>query len=354
MALPLDDNNGVFSYEKSFKQWLDEIFTSHASSDYPSRLRKFFTRFYKDNNAFYNGIPIYSCLDKLPIDFIERWIDTCLIQTVNISDCADRSNIRSALNKFKVFMQERRNSNNVCITTEQSNIYSTSSDKEVRQLDVNLRAEDSISLSKKEMRDVFMSQFKSEDRRLTAKKGIIYPIKAIVPFINRETGDRGKMTKFFNKHIDKIKILLSSSRTCLFKEIERLTLETPDSNNLRTVSVLINGQKEYVYTKHGSDIIPMRVNSSSDINRDHDKAISKILESLDPNQFPCFSIVSEACRNVSSKTSTDIQNSLNRSLIGKDSKSFAENLYKEIERLFLLLSITLMEGQANRMKSASI
>ena len=71
MARPLDDNNGVFSYEKSFKQWLDDIFTSHASSDYPSRLRKFFTRYYKDNSTSYNGISIYSCLDKLPLDFIE-------------------------------------------------------------------------------------------------------------------------------------------------------------------------------------------------------------------------------------------------------------------------------------------
>lgn len=353
MARPLDDKDGVFSYEKSFKEWLEEIFTSHASSDYPSRLRKFFTRYYKDNNAFYNGFSIYSCLDRLPLDIIERWIDICLIQTTNISDNADRSNIRSALNKFKVFIQEHRNDPQVCASTKSSNTFTYNNDIELKQLDANF-IKDSIPLSKKDMRDAFLSQFKSEDRRLTAKKGIIYPIKAIGPFINQETGDRNKMTKFFNKHIDQIKILLDNSRSCLFKEIDSLTLEAPDSDSLRAVYVSINGQKEYVYTQYGTEIIPLKVNSSSDINRDHDKAISKILESLDIEQYPYFKIVSDACRNTSSKSSTAIQESLKKSLIGTDSKSFAENLYKEIERLFLQLSFTLMEGRANRKKSASI
>ncbi|MDE6685661.1 MAG: hypothetical protein K2J94_10930, partial [Duncaniella sp.] len=215
--------------------------------------------------------------------------------------------------------------------------------------------ENIIVFSKKEMRDIFLSQFRTEDRRLTAEKGLIYPIKAIGSFINREIGDKKTMTKFFNEQIKHIKILLRTG-VCVFDDIKEITLGKPDQDGLRTVCVSIEGhkEKEEVYTMYEGKLIPLLVRSSSDINRDHDNAISNVLKNLKPNEYPCLSIVSDACRNASTKNSTAIQESLEHLLTGKDIKEFANDLYKELGELFNQLSFTLMEGKANRKKSASI
>ncbi|MDE6553567.1 MAG: hypothetical protein K2K98_11530 [Muribaculaceae bacterium] len=354
MAKRLDDFNGIFSFEKSFKEWLEDIFTSTASSDYPARLRKFFTQYYQDDNMLFNGMSIYRCLNLLPIGQIQLWFDICLIQAENISDKKERLNIKSAINKYRVYI-EQLNTNRTSTTYKSSCIKKSEKEvEEIRKLNEHIRSDRQLTFSKNELGKIFLSQFRTEDRRLTAKKGIIYPIKAIGPFINREIGDRNLMTRFFNEHIDRIKILLGPSKSCLFKDIKRLTLESPDSDNLRMVSVSVKGNKELVYTQDENRIIPLRVKSSSDINRDHDKAISNILENLDLKVFPSFHTVSEACRKTKSKTPTSIQKSLRKILAGKDSKVFALELYKEIEILFQQLSFTLMEGCANRKKSSSV
>lgn len=352
MAKSLDDVHGIFSYEKSFKEWLEDIFSSRASSDYPSRLRKFFTQYYKDKNMFYQGMSIYRCLNHLPLDLIQRWIDICLIQADNISDAKEKSNIKSAINKFRIFLEQ----NDYISLSIDDNIKKTSEkeDEDLRKAYEHLKSDFQLTFSKNELCKIFLTQFKSEDRRLTAKTGLIYPIKAMGPFIHREIGDKSLMTKFFEKQIDKIKIYINPSNYCLFRDIRSLTLDTPDSQNLRMVQVVFKDKKEYVYTQDGDRFVPMRVKTSSDINRDHDKSISKILENLDPMRYPCLNVVSEVCRNTRSKKSTAIQTSLEKVLIGKDSKAFAADLFEEIKMLFQQLSFTLMEGSANRKKSASV
>ncbi|MDE6535362.1 MAG: hypothetical protein K2K82_05055 [Muribaculaceae bacterium] len=106
MAQRFDDFNGVFLYEKSFKQWLDGEFKSGASSDYPSRLRRFFTRYYLNKTWLHQGMPIYRCLNQLPIEFINQWIDFCLEQADSISKQGDRNDITAAIKKFQVFLQQ--------------------------------------------------------------------------------------------------------------------------------------------------------------------------------------------------------------------------------------------------------
>lgn len=354
MAIPLDDVNGIFSYEKSFKKWLDDIFPSRASSDYPSRLRKFFTQYYKDDNMIYKGKPVYCSLNQLSLDLIQRWIDICLIQAANISDPKERSNIKSAINKFRIFLEQNYSTGYSTAKNKNLKMPSEIEVEDLRKVDEHMKCDLQLTFSKKELCKIFITQFKSEDRRLTAKKGFIYPIKAMCTFIHQEIGDNSLLTKFFEKQIDKIKILVGPSKSCLFRDIKYLTLDAPNPQNLRMVYVFVNGKKEYVYTQDGAIYVPMRVKTSSDINRDHDKAISKILENLDPKLYPCLNVVSEACRNTKSKESTAIQTSLKKILRGKDSKVFALELFKEIEILFQQLSFTLMEGRANRKKSASV
>lgn len=353
MAKGYDDINGVFSYEKSFKEWLEEVFESRASSDYPSRLRKFFTQYYNDGNMSFQGQSLYQCLNKLPLGLIQRWLDHCLIQAENISDSKERSNIKSAINKFRIFIGCRLLGS---LASSNSSSIKLSND-DISNIEGYLKNYQQICFSKDELYKIFLTQFKSEDRRLTTKTGIIYPIKAIGPFINRETGDRFKMTRFFNDQSSNIKILLGPLGECRLSEIDSLILESPDTNNFRQVSVSKGGKTENVYTQDGNRLVRFKVKTSSDINRDHDKAIANILNGLDTNAYPCFTIVSEACRNTKSKKPTEIQKSLRGLLNNKaiNSVDFANRLFDEIKKLFREnLSFTLMEGRANRQKSASI
>lgn len=108
MNKPLDDYNGIFSYEKSFKEWLDNRFTSRASSDYPSRMRHFFINYYLDRETSIQGKHIYNQLHQLPMDTIEHWIDLCIQQAENISDNKKRKNIISAFKKFREFLQQKK------------------------------------------------------------------------------------------------------------------------------------------------------------------------------------------------------------------------------------------------------
>lgn len=110
MAKPYDDENGVFSYEKSYKEWLKDVFNSKAYNDYPSRLRKFFTKYYKDENWLIQGNSIYCCLHQLPLKSIQEWLDFCLDQTENISNPKDKSNIKCAIKKFSEFLQKHNSS----------------------------------------------------------------------------------------------------------------------------------------------------------------------------------------------------------------------------------------------------
>ncbi|MCM1153653.1 MAG: hypothetical protein NC328_08385 [Muribaculum sp.] len=377
MAQRLDDNNGIFSYERSFKDWLEDIFSSGASSDYPSRLRKFFSSYYEDGNILFKGKPIYKNLDKLSLEQIRIWLDNCLLQAGNLADSKEGFNIRSAINKFSVFLEDKDFG---CDDTREWSVDLASF------LNKNGKRADNrkLTLDNGELRKKFLAQFRSEDRRLKASSGMIYPIKAIGPFINTETKDKARMTRFFKDHIDNIKILLGNDSTdiCRFKDITSLSLDAPDNNNLRKVTVLLkDGKDREVYTKDGKNIVAMRVAASSEINRDHDKAIANILENLNPVDYPRLYTVSEVCRDILSKKTLEAQKeecgdtaskkakdvkikpSEIKSLLGKriqqggtKTKSFAEELFKEIDKLYKEneISFTLMEGRANRKKSASV
>ncbi len=389
MAKKFDDVNGVFSFEKSFSDWLEDLFTSRASSDYPSRLRRFFNEFYDGKGVTFNGRPLHQSLHQIiamqnGLDVINRWIDDCLSQASDIKDAKISSNTRSALNRFRIFLNQiapsatmptQNASTPSSKEEEESPTLQQKSDTHLKQLATSLDNKSKgheIKFSQKELKDIFIIQFRTEDRRLKiakGEKGVAYPIKAMGPFINRECKDRYKMTKFFSSHADNIKILirggvateeiLDPKDYCLFKDIRSLTLHEPDQDGLRLVSVTLkDGSVKDVYSQNGSQRVRMKVRTSSDINRDHDKAIANVLKDMNPMCFPCLDIATKACvKTLGNKKPTEIKTNIYGILNsdGRDPMAYAQDLFDELNVLFdTYLSFTLMEGKANRKKSASV
>lgn len=376
------------SLEESFKEWLETIFTSRASSDYLSRTRRFFREEYPKLNlqAIYNGKHIYSLFGALMAQgkngrkLVFAFIDLCISHTIEerdkTQDKKKYSNYISALNAFQRFLiylasaidnKDGINEDLPDIIIDLAKNINDFKEKGLTGAICDKERKDILQLpqlrhatfTNRVMRNKFKSQFNTE-RRVSMDSGLLYPIDIIVVIINQYSTS-GSVSSFWDKVIDEIKLIVSpDGKPEVFKNVVSLSIK--DGQLYAKLKGCKKDVKVYTETvpEAKSDTAqdtekmykPFRISDTSQINRDHDEPIANVLAKLNPDEYPCLKKVTDAYRNSISKKTKDVIAELLRILGRIMIREFADALFDELFHLFNgYFSFTLMEEHENKKKS---
>ena len=178
---------------------------------------------------------------------------------------------------------------------------------------------------------------------------IIFPIR----FIRLVFSRKGKEESFRNiikKQIDDIIYFVGNSPKKI-KDIKELKI-------LKDGTVFINQEKVNTKTDLG-ELVELKVNKKDNLREiviDHVQSISSILESLDKEEYPQFTLITNEFRKHANGNLSDDQISLLSSLIANDdsfiNKIDFEEFKKEFEKINAKVELQLMHSTYNSRKGA--
>lgn len=178
---------------------------------------------------------------------------------------------------------------------------------------------------------------------------IIFPIR----FIRLVFSRKGKEESFRNiikKQIDDIIYFVGNSPKKI-KDIKELKI-------LKDGTVFINQEKVNTKTDLG-ELVELKVNKKDNLREiviDHVQSISSILESLDKEEYPQFTLITNEFRKHANGNLSDDQISLLSSLIANDdsfiNKIDFEEFKKEFEKINAKIELQLMHSTYNSRKGA--
>jgi hypothetical protein len=178
---------------------------------------------------------------------------------------------------------------------------------------------------------------------------IIFPIR----FIRLVFSRKGKEESFRNiikKQIDDIIYFVGNSPKKI-KDIKELKI-------LKDGTVFINQEKVNTKTDLG-ELVELKVNKKDNLREiviDHVQSISSILESLDKEEYPQFTLITNEFRKHANGNLSDDQINLLSSLIANDdsfiNKIDFEEFKKEFEKINAKVELQLMHSTYNSRKGA--
>jgi len=206
----------------------------------------------------------------------------------------------------------------------------------------------SIYYDYKKVRHTLYNRLTTQSRYNNNGK-IIFPIR----FIRLVFGRKGKDEVFRNiikKQIDDI-IYFVDSIPKKIKDVKELKI-------LKNGSVFINQEKVNTKTDLG-ELVELKVDRKDNLREiviDHIQPISSILESLDKEEYPQFTLITDEFRKRANGNLSDDQISLLSSLIANDdnfiNKIDFKEFEKEFEKINAKVELQLMHSTYNSKKGA--
>lgn len=314
MAKHFNDLSDNFSLERSFKEWLETMLQSRATSDYPSRLRRFFREEYPKLKLppVHNGKEIHSLFGALMgqgtngHELVFVFLDLCIDHAnkklevaMTKGERAKFNNYLSALFAFQKFLLDLVGVLDI-IASQKSSQNAASADESADSenavhaggITIPLVLIDlahaigafkepglNAAVCKKAcsvirrrwsgklltvpyqvMRKKFRSQFNTE-RRVSAKESLLYPINIIATIINKY-GTKGSVTNFWDTVIGRMKVIVSASgETVPFRDVSSLVIDYDDNSSDgkgQLIAILkgkgkTTGERKTVYTEVYTD-----------------------------------------------------------------------------------------------------